>query len=320
MTSPGANFDQEPLLSIGEVGEATGLSPHTIRVWERRYGRPQAVRLPSGHRRYTTAQVVWLRRVAEALANGHRPGKVLKLSEDELAELVAQQPGTDLEPLVRQLMDLVYASDSAALADELNRCWRNRGARITIFDAIVPLIFEVGRAWQEDRMSIAQEHQLTEVLQDLLRGFRGQVIGGRSASSAEADRVILATLTGERARPGAAAGGPAGRAVWSANRFMLGVDLAHRGDRARLAARCRARRWRSVCRPRLGGTGDRLGPSRHLRRESAPEDERCSIGGRGARRARRGVRDVVYLPTLGGVRSCGCRTEYGLRAFDETGS
>ena len=125
MVDSGAKFDPDRLLSIGEVGEATGLSPHTIRVWERRYGRPKAVRLPSGHRRYTAEQVVWMRRVAEALANGHRPGKVLKLEDAELDQLIAQQPGADLGPLVRQLMDMVYASDSASLSEELKRCWRN---------------------------------------------------------------------------------------------------------------------------------------------------------------------------------------------------
>ncbi|MDJ0522022.1 MAG: MerR family transcriptional regulator, partial [Planctomycetota bacterium] len=51
------------LHSIGEVAEATGLTPETLRIWERRYGRPVAVRLPSGHRRYTDEQIVWLRRV-----------------------------------------------------------------------------------------------------------------------------------------------------------------------------------------------------------------------------------------------------------------
>jgi len=314
MTSPGANFDQEPLLSIGEVGEATGLSPHTIRVWERRYGRPQAVRLPSGHRRYTTAQVVWLRRVAEALANGHRPGKVLKLSEDELAELVAQQPGTDLEPLVRQLMDLVYASDSAALADELNRCWRNRGARITIFDAIVPLIFEVGRAWQEDRMSIAQEHQLTEVLQDLLRGFRGQVIGSER-NFAEADRIILTTFTGEQHGLGLQLVALI-IALYGREPVLLGVDLPIE-EIARVSSEVpRSPVAVSVSTSTGGPATDRSIAA--LRRELHPKTA-LLIGGRGARRARRGVRDVVYLPTLAEFELW-LQTEYGLRAFDETGS
>ena len=42
----------------------TGIGRDTLRVWERRYGRPEPIRLPSGHRRYTAEQIRWLRRVA----------------------------------------------------------------------------------------------------------------------------------------------------------------------------------------------------------------------------------------------------------------
>lgn len=314
MADSGANFEHELLLSIGEVGEATGLSPHTIRVWERRYGKPKAVRLPSGHRRYTPEQVVWMRRVAEALANGHRPGKVLKLSDEELDALILQQPGSDLGPLVGNLMDLVYASDSAALSDELKRCWRNRGARITIFDAVVPLIYEVGRAWQEDRMSIAQEHQLTEVLQDLLRGFRGQVIGTERSFS-ETDRLLLTTLTGERHGLGLQLVALL-IALYGREPVLLGVDLPLE-EIVRVSAEVpRSPVAVSVSTSTGGPATDRTIAA--LRRELHPKTP-LLIGGRGARRARRGVRDVVYLPSLAEFESW-LQTEYGLPAFDEPGA
>lgn len=314
MTNPEANFDPETLLSIGEVGEATSLSPHTIRVWERRYGRPKAVRLPSGHRRYTPEQVVWMRRVAEALANGHRPGKVLKLSDDELDALVTQQPGSGLEPLVRQLVDLVYASDGAALSDELIRCWRNRGARITIFDAIVPLIHEVGRAWQEGRMTIAQEHQLTEVMQDLLRGFRNQVIGG-DRNFADGDRVILTTLPGERHGLGLQLVALI-LALYGREPVLLGVDLPIE-EIARVSSETpRSPVAVSVSTSTGGPATDRSIAA--LRRELHPKTA-LLIGGSGARRARRGVRDVIYLPTLAEFELW-LQSEYQLPAFDEAGA
>lgn len=68
--------------SIGDLADATDIAPATIRVWERRYGRPKPVRLPSGHRRYSSDEVTWLRRVGEALANGHRPSVTPSLHGD----------------------------------------------------------------------------------------------------------------------------------------------------------------------------------------------------------------------------------------------
>lgn len=45
------------LLSIGDLAERTGVATATLRVWEERHGFPRPRRLPSGHRRYTEADV-----------------------------------------------------------------------------------------------------------------------------------------------------------------------------------------------------------------------------------------------------------------------
>ena len=86
------------LFSIGDVAEASGVSPDTLRMWERRYGRPVPVRLPSGHRRYTGEQLTWLRRVAEALAHGHRPRTVVCASDDELESLLESTTEAETTP------------------------------------------------------------------------------------------------------------------------------------------------------------------------------------------------------------------------------
>ena len=39
-------------LTIGELARRTGVAAHTLRMWETRYGFPQPLRRPSGHRRY----------------------------------------------------------------------------------------------------------------------------------------------------------------------------------------------------------------------------------------------------------------------------
>jgi DICT domain-containing protein len=65
MNSPGADAqvdagddpDGPALLSIGDLGERTGLSPATLRMWESRHGFPVPHRLESGHRRYREEDV-----------------------------------------------------------------------------------------------------------------------------------------------------------------------------------------------------------------------------------------------------------------------
>jgi len=59
--------ETEATLSIGDVVTATGIGEATLRAWERRFGFPEPRREPSGHRRYSAADV---ERIRAALASG----------------------------------------------------------------------------------------------------------------------------------------------------------------------------------------------------------------------------------------------------------
>lgn len=64
--------DVDTLLTIGELASHTGLTPEVLRTWETRYGYPEPARLPSGHRRYTGADVRSVRRVLQERDRGVR--------------------------------------------------------------------------------------------------------------------------------------------------------------------------------------------------------------------------------------------------------
>lgn len=48
----GARIESVPQMSIGDLAEATGVAPGTLRMWESRHGFPRASRQEGGHRRY----------------------------------------------------------------------------------------------------------------------------------------------------------------------------------------------------------------------------------------------------------------------------
>jgi MerR family transcriptional regulator, light-induced transcriptional regulator len=60
----------ESTLSIGDVVSATGVGEATLRAWERRFGFPEPRREPSGHRRYSAADVERIRSVVRERARG----------------------------------------------------------------------------------------------------------------------------------------------------------------------------------------------------------------------------------------------------------
>jgi DNA-binding transcriptional MerR regulator len=87
--------DQTRTLTIAEAAAATGLSPHTLRYYERDGLLLDAVeRAASGHRRYTERDLGWLHLLTRLRATG-MPIREIR----EYADLVRQGEGTEPQRL-----------------------------------------------------------------------------------------------------------------------------------------------------------------------------------------------------------------------------
>ena len=64
--------DDPRLYGIGAVARLTGLTDHTIRVWERRYSAVVTARAPNGRRQYTEADVQKLSLLKSLTDHGRR--------------------------------------------------------------------------------------------------------------------------------------------------------------------------------------------------------------------------------------------------------
>lgn len=178
------------LLSIGELAQATGISPDTIRVWERRYGVPEPVRLPSGHRRYTPEQLRWLRRVVEAVSLGHRPSAIVKSTEEELQELLDNrrtkiEPPNDLE----SWLQLVRNFDAGSVSNLLRDAWQRSTPSDFLTETVAPLDLAVTRAFNDGVLQTRHRQFVSELLQDILRSLR-TAIGAPTSGP----KVVLAGL------------------------------------------------------------------------------------------------------------------------------
>ena len=193
------------LYSIGELATRTGISPGTIRAWERRYGRPVPQRLPSGHRRYADAELRFLRRVVEALARGHRPSKLLRLSEDEVAALLAKEPSSDVSSVAfPQILAAIRGFRSDALRAQLLDVFHELDPLDYVSEVIGPVLTLVGQEWAEGKLAIRHEHFLSETVEDVLRTQRLLIEHKREkqTDAPQSPVFLLATLPGERHRLG----------------------------------------------------------------------------------------------------------------------
>ena len=75
---------------IGVAGERTGLSPHVLRVWERRYGAVEPIRTGGGQRLYSDADIERLRLLSAVTAAKRSISLVARLPLGELARLARE--------------------------------------------------------------------------------------------------------------------------------------------------------------------------------------------------------------------------------------
>lgn len=280
-----------PSLSIGDLSASCGISPHTLRVWERRYGKPSAERLPSGHRRYDPADVAWLRLVHELIAYGHRPSRLLVLEPDALAALADRERSARAEdPRILEWMEAFRDAGIAELRKRARALIQELGPLQAIQQILAGFVERVGRDWADGRLAIAQEHAITEALEDLLRTERLRLETTRTESSRR-PRMVLTTLSGERHGLGLQMAALV-LAASGCTPILLGVDLPP--DEVVRAAR-RAEPCAVGLSVSLAHAGPEHGHQVQALRSGLPDRFELVVGGLGARGACRGVRGVRVL-------------------------
>jgi DNA-binding transcriptional MerR regulator len=178
--------------ALGAVVRLTGLSDHTLRAWERRYGAVEPQRTPGGTRRYTEADIARLRLLRRGVEAGHPISELVKLPDAEIERRLASL-GEAPAPRVDALLRAVERLDESEVQRLLGVQLAALGAREFAHSVAAPLLQEVGERWRDGRLSIAAEHGLSAAL----RGLLGAVLSfGRPRGSEVL--ILFTTPSGER--------------------------------------------------------------------------------------------------------------------------
>jgi len=189
---------QGALWSISAVSRVTGLSTHTLRAWERRFGVPVPVRLSSKHRRYTQAQVDRLLLVSQVLERGHRAGDVVPLSFAQLNELLSttvkdSSQQKNRPEWMKKYYQQIMVFDRKGFYSDLIHEASGLGIRRFLFERIIPLLQGIGLSWRAGEIQVRHEHFATDLLEDALRHLRLSL-----EAPGNKKMVLLATLSQEQ--------------------------------------------------------------------------------------------------------------------------
>ena len=158
------------MFTVKRAAELTGLTPDTVRAWERRYGVVAPERSPGGYRLYDDAA---LRRLAAMKALVDSGWSVRAAADRVLGDessVARAATGTSLGLAVDldALSDAARDFDPEALTRALDRAFAS-GPFDHVVDAwLMPSLERVGTAWGAGEVTVAGEHFVSAAVQGRL--------------------------------------------------------------------------------------------------------------------------------------------------------
>lgn len=180
-----------PGYRIGAASRLTGISSHSLRMWERRYGTLATGRSQGGNRLFSERDVARLRLVRRLLERGHSIGQIAQLPLAKLERMLDDGAPTSHAARDRFLASIAAMDLPAAEAD-LARALAASSAREFALELVPDLLTEVGDRWASGQLCVAHEHAASA----LVRSQLGALLH-TFAAPADAPLLVAATLEGE---------------------------------------------------------------------------------------------------------------------------
>ena len=182
------------MFPVKAAAELSGLTPETLRAWERRHAAVAPQRDPKGRRLYDSAMVERLTRLHRLTDRGHPIRDVAGLDDAALEALLEEghQAGYGgVETLPARMLDAIADYQVDVFDRELSVAIATLPVPVLVARVVSPLLREVGVRWADGRLAIAQERLVSSLLRARLLSVLNQHPRERRR------RVLFATLPGE---------------------------------------------------------------------------------------------------------------------------
>jgi DNA-binding transcriptional MerR regulator len=156
--------------TIRDLSQLTRIKPHTLRIWEQRYGIMNPQRTDSNIRLYSQEDLKFLLNVSILYDYGLKISNIAKLSLEELNQKV-KQLASEKKQIPAQIQNLVVSMlelDEERFEKQLNNSIMSIGLEETILNIVYPFLQHIGILWQTDTINPAQEHFITNLIRQKL--------------------------------------------------------------------------------------------------------------------------------------------------------
>lgn len=168
---------------IQVVARRTGLSADVIRVWERRYGAVNPVRITGGRRLYSDEDIRRLALLQKVTSAGRRISEVAELDNGALLSLAEEDENSHTDLLtstrgaqgpaghVDKCFQASVALDQALLRRNLAVAEAELPLPIFLDQVISVLLKQIGQSWETGQIRVSQEHMASVIIRHHLLGM-----------------------------------------------------------------------------------------------------------------------------------------------------
>jgi DNA-binding transcriptional MerR regulator len=167
------------LLNVAAVARRIGVAPATLRTWARRYGIGPSEHEVGSHRKYCPSDLAKLTVMRRLISSGVAPADAAEQAKAHEGEVVIEE-FTSLCRECNETIDAIFnaseAHDSLFVETMLRNEISENGIISAWQDVFVPVLIQVGTAWEKSGKGIEVEHMLTEILKRVLRESTSEIV------------------------------------------------------------------------------------------------------------------------------------------------
>jgi MerR family transcriptional regulator, light-induced transcriptional regulator len=162
------------IYSIADLERLSGISAHTIRIWERRYNALSPLRSAGNTRLYDDDQLRRLLNIASLNQSGLKISNVCRLSQAEMDDLIQKEidktvsPESHYEYYISQLIKHGFLYDQTRVEQLFSNCIADYTVESAYRHVIYPLLVRLGLMWGKDSVCPSQEHFLSNIIRQKL--------------------------------------------------------------------------------------------------------------------------------------------------------
>lgn len=182
------------MFPVKAAAELSGLTPETLRAWERRHSAVVPHRDAKSRRLYDPAMVERLTRLHRLVDRGHPIRDLAGLDDEALDRLLEESRHAGyggVETLPERMLDAIADYRVDVFDRDLSVAIATLPVPVLVERVVTPLLREVGVRWADGRLAIAQERLVSSLLRARLLSVLDQHPRERRP------RLLFATLPGE---------------------------------------------------------------------------------------------------------------------------